>query len=896
MCVAANTKRWISPDDGATPIRAGDATGSPGRSVLTPAYAARMLELASSVAAVEAPAPPAQPGAPRVVAPRIEIPVYDFEAARALERELGVSHVLGQVLVRRGLGDPVAARAFLAAEEAYEPDAFLGIGDAVAVIERHVRTGSRITVHGDYDVDGVCATAILVRALRALGASVDWFLPSRIDDGYGLAMATVERLAARGTGLLITVDCAITAVAEVARARAAGIDVVVTDHHSPRADGVLPEAPIVHPAVCGSPCPDLCGTGVAFKLAQALGAATAADDIELVALATVADVVPLRGENRRLVREGLRAMANTAKPGLRALMTVARVDPGELDAGALGFRLGPRINAAGRIRRADAGLELLLTEDATRAGEIAAELGAANAERQAVEQRILWEAEALVADLGERSAYVLAAQGWHPGVIGIVASRVAERHHRPTILIALDGDTGTGSGRSIPGFDLLGALHTAAGELIRYGGHRAAAGLTIDPERVDAFRDLVEQHAAATLTPEQLVPVERADAVASGAQLGLALAEELELLEPCGMGNPGPRLLVPGGRFDDVRKMGEGRHARFSVRTGGGRAGAVAFGCGGTLPVPCGVPVDATFRLERNAWAGAVAPRLVLRQAQASIARAGACRPIEILGEPPEYVRAALEEVDAPVVAAPVDAPGVGAPVAGDTRAAAVGPGPVLPGRVVLDRCGESPLAVLADALAGGGPVLAVCADVARRIEGLSARTGGFALCSYHALEREPSLADRFTHMVALDPPAVASGQQALRARAGAAPGGYVHLTWGEAELRFAEQMHELEYGLRASLVTLYRGLRQLGRAAGGELERLLRGEGPHGRPARLAGRLIRVLAELELVSLDRDLPALVIAGATPTALEHSPAFRVYSQRYEDGRRYLSSEKARRSA
>jgi single-stranded-DNA-specific exonuclease len=829
-----------------------------------------MLDLAGSRATTEP--LPARPPAP-APAPRLEIAAYDFEAACALERELGVSHVLGQLLVRRGLGDAAAARAFLAAEEGHPPEAFLGMGDAVATIERHVGAGSRITVHGDYDVDGICATAILVRALRALGANVDWFLPSRIDDGYGLAMATVERLAARGTGLLITVDCAITAVAEVAAARAAGIEVVVTDHHSPRADGVLPDAPIVHPAVCGYPCPDLCGTAVAYKLAQALGAATATADVELVALATVADVVPLRGENRRLVREGLRALANTAKPGLRALMAVARVDPGELDAGALGFRLAPRINAAGRIRRADAGLELLLTEDAARAEAVAAELSGANAERQAIEQRILWEAEALVAELGERSAYVLAADGWHPGVIGIVASRIAERRHRPAILIALEGEAGTGSGRSIPGFDLLGALHAAAAELTRYGGHRAAAGLSIERDRVDAFRELVEDHAAATLTPDQLVPVERVDAVASGAQLGMGLAEELELLEPCGMGNPGARLLVPGARFGDVRAMGEGRHARFSVRTGGGRAGAVAFGCGGTLPVPCGVPVDATFRLERNAWRGVVEPRLVLRQAQVS-----ACRPIAILGEPPEYVPAALQELDAAV--------GHG----GDAGRAAEGR------RTALDRRGESPLAVLADALAGGGPVLAVCADVARRLEGLSTRTGGFSLCSYHALEREPALADRFAHVVALDPPAAASAREALCARPGGTDGGYVHLSWGEAELRFAEQMHELEYGLRASLVPLYRGLRQLGRVAGGELERLLRGEGPHGRPARLAGRLLRVLAELELVSLDRELPALAIASAAATDLERSPAFRVYSQRYEDGRRYLSSEKARRSA
>ena len=830
-----------------------------------------MLELARSSAEVHPTGPQRAPPTPR-----LEVPRYDLDAACTLERALGVSHVLGQVLVRRGLGDPAAARAFLAAAERHEPDAFLGLAEVAALIHRHARERSRITVHGDYDVDGVCATAILVRALRSLGASVDWFLPSRIEDGYGLAMTTVQRLAARGTGLLITVDCGITAVEEVAHARAAGLDVIITDHHSPRADGLLPEAPIVHPAVCGYPCRDLGGTAVAFKLAQALCAPTAAADIELVALATVADVVPLRGENRRLVREGLRALANTAKPGLRALMAVARVDPGDLDAGALGFRLAPRINAAGRIRRADAGLELLLTEDAARADEIAAELDGANAERRAVEQRILWEADVLVAELGERSAYVLAAEGWHPGVIGIVASRVAERCHRPAVLIALDDDLGTGSGRSIPGFDLLGALHAAAGELVRYGGHRAAAGLTIERGRVDAFRAAIEEHATVILTADQLVPLERVDAVASGAQLGLALAEELELLEPCGAGNPAARLLVPGGRFDDVRAMGEGRHVRFSVRSGGARAGAVAFGCGARLAVPCGVPVDATFRLERSTWRGAVEPRLVLRQALESVRG-----PIEVLGEPPEYVAAAFSELDFQVT------PDGSQPASR---------GPEEHRRTVLDRRGLSALAVLVDALAGGGSVLAVCADVPRRLEGLSARTGGFALCSYHALDRDPALADRFAHLVALDPPAGASGHAALRADRDRAGHGYTHLAWGEAELRFAEQMHELEYRLRDSLVTLYRGLRQLGRAAGGELEHLLRGDGPHSRPARLAGRLIRVLAELELVSLDRDLPALAIAGAAPTALERSPAFRVYSQRYEDGRRYLSSVRARRSA
>ena len=250
----------------------------------------------------------------------------------------------------------------------------------------------------------------------------------------------------------MTVDCAITAVEEVARARAAGIDVIVTDHHSPRADGALPDAPIVHPRIGGYPCPDLCAAAVAHKLAQALLAAHGEDprladeDLDLVALATVADVVPLQGENRRLVREGLRRLASTRKPGLRALMDVAKVDPSTIDAGAIGFRLGPRLNAAGRLYRADAGLELLLTEDHERARAVALELDANNTERRDVETRIRFEAEAQVAEQGSAAAYVLASDGWHAGVIGIVAARIAERHHRPCVLIALDGEEGTGSG------------------------------------------------------------------------------------------------------------------------------------------------------------------------------------------------------------------------------------------------------------------------------------------------------------------------------------------------------------------------------------------------------------------------------------------------------------------
>jgi single-stranded-DNA-specific exonuclease len=815
--------------------------------------------------------------------PTLRLAPYELAEALALERELDVSHVLAQVLVRRGLGDPAAASAFLNPTERFDPLAFTGMEAAVALIRTHLERGSRIIVHGDYDVDGVCATAVLVRALRALGADIGWYLPSRSEDGYGLAAATVERIAARGPIapapapglLLITVDCGITAVEEVAHARASGMDVIVTDHHQPRPDGRLPDAPIVHPSVCGYPFPALCGTAVAHKLAEALDAPTVVDDLELVALATVADLVPLIGENRRLVREGLAAMAGTARPGLIALMAVSRTDPSGLDASCLGFRLAPRMNAAGRLRRADAALELLLTEEPARAKEIARELDQVNMDRRAVEEQIRWEAEKQAAEMGDRPAYVLASRGWHGGAVGIVASRIVERFGRPAILIALDPDDpmapGHGSGRSIPGFDLLGALEAGASELLTYGGHRAAAGLTIAADRIDAFRERVEAHAAGVLTPEMLVPSERVDAVASGPELTLELAEELTQLEPCGIGNPAPNLLVPGARFSELRTMSEGKHARFTVLSGGARAAAVSFGCDGKLAVGGdGSSVDASFRLERNAWQGRVEPRLVLRKASPIDAR-----PIIQIDAiaPYEYLDAALLEIER------------------DCANLNDGAGVELADRIVVDRRETGALAVLTDVLSAAASdeasVLAVCADSDRRLQGLTGRTGGFALISHHGLAEEPYLVEEYAHLVVLDPPTSAAQAAVLRQGAG-----YVHLAWGEAEIRFSQQMHELEYGLRASLVAFYRSLRASGRASGEELERLLRGDGPHPRSARLAGRLLKVLTELELVSLDPELPALTLADAQSTELERSDAFRAYRQFYEEGQQFLRTAQA----
>ncbi len=554
-----------------------------------------------------------------------EISHCSREEVARLCSELGVSDAVGQVLVRRGYGDPARARAFLEGDERHELEAFEGLLDTAALIVEHARGGRQITIHGDYDVDGVCSTAVLVRALRKLGAHVDWYLPDRAGDGYGLNEATVRRLAQRGTELLITADCGITAVEEVALARSLGVEAIVSDHHLPRADGALPDAPIVHPALCGYPCVDLCAAGVAHKLAQATLQVAGRDpreldeDLDLVALATIADVVALLGENRSLVRRGMRALARTSKPGLRALMSVARVEPGKLNERAVGFALAPRINAAGRLYRADAALELILTEDPVRAAQIADELDRANSERRHTEQAIRHQAEAQIARLGdprERSAYVLAGEGWHSGVIGIVASRLAERHRRPVVLVALDGEAGRGSGRSIEGYDLLAGLTACSGRLVRYGGHSAAAGVELARGDVPAFAEALDAHARETLSPELLVPRERVDAIVGGAQLGMELAEELAALAPFGRGNPVVSLMVRDAVLRDVRPMGEGKHARFTVQSEGVHARAVAFGNDGRLGVADGVAVDATFALEVNEWRGMSEPRLVLRHAQ----------------------------------------------------------------------------------------------------------------------------------------------------------------------------------------------------------------------------------------------------------------------------------------
>jgi single-stranded-DNA-specific exonuclease len=544
-------------------------------------------------------------------------------AQRELVRALGISELTAAVLVRRGYSDPAVARRFLDGEQPPH-DPFL-LGDMAVACEQiraAVESGRRICVHGDYDVDGIAATALAVLLLRELGADVAWHLPSRFDEGYGVRSETLARLADDGCGLVLTVDCGITAASEVAEARERGLDVVVTDHHRP--GETLPGCPIVATRPSAYPFPELCGTGVVYKLGQALfgtDSEVPRRHLDLVALATIADVVPLVDENRSLAIAGLRALARTAKPGLRALMERAGVDPATVDPGAVGFRLAPRLNAAGRLGHPREALDLLLTEDEQEAGRLADSLEELNRERQAIEGRIVREAvaqvEAWPPEQRARRAYAVAGVDWHEGVIGIVASRLVERYHRPVVLIAGTEGDWKGSGRSIPSFDLHAALGACAGLLGRWGGHRAAAGLSIAEENVEAFGEAFAQQAAAVLDEEDLDSVTSIDAVvARGADLSLTLCAELARLAPFGLGNPAPTLLAPHCGLAELATVGDGKHLRFRVRRDGRDAGsAIAFGQGSRLELlRPDTPYDVAFRLEENHWNGTVAPQLVVRR------------------------------------------------------------------------------------------------------------------------------------------------------------------------------------------------------------------------------------------------------------------------------------------
>ena len=566
-----------------------------------------------------------------VVLPRWALePVPDTAAARELAVTLSIPEALAALMVQRGFGTSERARAFLrpSLSDLSDPFSLAGMDKAVETVAAAVRSGRTILVHGDYDVDGQCSTAVLTRALRVAGAKVEPFVPHRLRDGYDFGPAGLARAREVGATLILTCDCGITAIETVRQAEASGIQVVVTDHHLPQAE--LPPAT----AVVDPQRPDdtsglghLCGTGVAFKLVQALVPALGLPEqlpmhlLDYVALATVADVVPLVDENRILVRHGLKLLRDSRWVGLRALLASSGVT-GYPKAGQVGFILAPRLNAAGRIGDAADGLRLLLTDDPAEAYVLATRLDRLNTERQALDQRILDEAIEQVEACGTldgRCGFVLGAEGWHPGVVGIVASRVVERYGRPTFLVGFDGPVGKGSGRSISRFDLHAALGRCGDLLERFGGHRMAAGLTLRRDQFEAFRDRFQQVAAERLQGLELGPEQRVDLEITLADANADLERLCRHLEPCGMGNPAPVFGVRGIRFNARQLVGE-NHVRGRLEGPGAALGAIGFRLADRMPLPDEGTIDAAFRLEENAFRGSVSLQARLLAVTASAA------------------------------------------------------------------------------------------------------------------------------------------------------------------------------------------------------------------------------------------------------------------------------------
>ncbi|AEI68158.1 single-stranded-DNA-specific exonuclease RecJ [Corallococcus macrosporus] len=486
--------------------------------------------------------------------------VVEQEVA-SLAGELSLHPLAAKVLLHRGYRTPESASAFLSDRLADLPDPFRmkGMPAGVDRLIRAIRSREKVTLYGDYDVDGVCSTSLLYLFMKELGAPPATYIPHRLDEGYGLNVNAVERIAAEGTRVLVTLDCGITSVAEITRARELGLDVLVVDHHT--VPPTLPPAVAVlnpHQPGCEYPTKALCAAGVAFNFCMGLRKRLRDEGffasrkepnlralMDLVALATVADVVPLTGANRILVSHGLQELSAARRPGVRALKEVAGLDPdASVTAGQVGFRLGPRINAAGRLHDASLGLQLLCSESPETARSLAAVLDRANAERQGIESSILTQALAQAESLKDARGLVLYDEGWHPGVIGIVASRVVERFYRPTVMVGVKDGVGKGSARSIEAFHLHDALSGCAELLTRFGGHKHAAGLTIDADRLPAFREAFEKIAHQRLTPEDLIPRCRVDAVVNPHELDAHAVESLQRLGPFGQGNPEPVLVL----------------------------------------------------------------------------------------------------------------------------------------------------------------------------------------------------------------------------------------------------------------------------------------------------------------------------------------------------------------
>ena len=535
-----------------------------------------------------------------------------------LVAELHLPEPICRLLVARGFREIDGAKLYLRPrlDHLNDPCLMLDLERAVERLRRAITAGERILIHGDYDVDGMCSTTLMTRTLRQLGGNVTPFIPRRLEDGYDLGPAGVEAALRVGATVVVTCDCGTTAYEPVRALQAAGVDVIVTDHHLPSSGELPPAFAVLNPKRpgCTSPDRDLAAVGVAFKLALALTRAMGGNEntvlgmLDLVALATIADIAPLRGENRVLARYGLKMLGETHNIGLRALIRATGLEGKPLTSGRVGFILAPRLNAAGRLGHAIRGVELLLATNEHDANAIARELEELNTRRQEVDHATLVRARELVAalDLDETYGIVLAEEGWHPGVIGIVASRIVEEFGRPTVLIALEGNEGKGSGRSISAFDLHAGLSGCRDLLLRFGGHRSAAGVTIARDRVADFAQRFNATARERLTRDDLVQELRADLEVTLGELTPQLESMLRHLEPCGMGNPSPVLVARQVRVALPPRVVGREHLKLRLADDAGdEIDTIGWGMAPrATEVEQGSIIDAAFRLERDDWNG----------------------------------------------------------------------------------------------------------------------------------------------------------------------------------------------------------------------------------------------------------------------------------------------------
>jgi single-stranded-DNA-specific exonuclease len=554
----------------------------------------------------------------------------ETERARELGRDLGVSPILAGLLIARGYADEESARKFLrpAPSQLHDPSLMLGMSDAVTRILRAVDAGEKILVYGDYDVDGTTGTVVLRRALNLLGARTGFHVPHRFTEGYGIQQAALERARSEGYTLVISVDCGIRAFEPLYWARANNLDVIVTDHHLPdEGEGAPPAFCVLNPNQHGCNYPDknLAGVGVAFKLAHALFRERGRESqingfLKMVAIGTVADVAQLVGENRAIVALGLRDLPKAKNPGLRALMEVAGFKGEGMTAYDVGFRIGPRINAAGRMDAARAVVELFETDDPEEARRLAEHLDARNRERQTVQQEIVRRAleELAHTDVDTQThVAVICGDGWHRGVIGIAASKIAERINRPCIVISLDGDAGHGSARSIEAYHLLNGLTECSDLFVKFGGHSHAAGLTITRSNIAELRRRLNAHAVRCLTASDLVPSVKIDMELPGTALTLSLAEELRALEPFGAGNPRPVFLTRRLRILSEPRIMKEKHLKLRLGAADNRPLEAVWWSGveelGGRTLKEGQDIQLAYTIEPNTWRGETRLQLCVR-------------------------------------------------------------------------------------------------------------------------------------------------------------------------------------------------------------------------------------------------------------------------------------------